>query len=118
MTIPQFFSLGITTTKNRIVKVTYTHPESGEAVTIPYTQNQILWPPFYGVLTPVCLKVTEGLRILHCTSDILGIAEMNGQLEITLYGDRDLAGEIVFEGTNVKSIKSAAIDGRTHKNGS
>jgi len=96
-------------------QVTYTHPGSGEAVTIPYTQNQILWPPFYGILTPVGLKVNEGLRILHCTSDILGMEEIDGQLKINLYGNRDLAGEIVFEGTNVKSIKSAAIDGKRIK---
>ena len=89
--------------------VTYTHPESGEAITIPYAQDEMLWPALYGVLTPVCLDVAEGLKILHSTSDILGVAEMNGQLEITLHGDRDLAGEIVFEGANVYRIKSATI---------
>ena len=92
-------------------KVSYTHPESGEVITIPYAQDEILWPALYGVLTPVCLEVSEGLKILHSTSDILGVTEMNGQLEITLYGDRDLAGEIVFEGANVNRIKSATLDG-------
>ena len=92
-------------------KVRYTHPESGETIVIPYSQQEILWPALYGVLTPVCLEISEGLKILHSTSDILRIAENNGQLEITLYGDRDLAGEIVFEGLKVREIKSATISG-------
>jgi beta-galactosidase len=91
-------------------KVTYTHPQNGETVTIPYSQDEMIWPALYGVLTPVCLEVTDGLKILHSTSDILGIEEKNDQLEITLYGDRDLAGEIVFEGANSKKIKSATMD--------
>jgi beta-galactosidase len=91
-------------------KATYTHPETGAAVTIPYSKDEMVWPPLYAVLTPVCLEVTKGLlKILHCTSDILGIAEKDGHLEITLYGDRDLYGEIVFEGTNIRKIKSATI---------
>lgn len=96
-------------------KVTYTHPENGEPVAIPYLQDEILWPALYGVLTPVCLEVSEGLKILHSTSDILEIAAMDGRLEISLYGNRDLAGEIVFEGKNVNSIKSATIEGETIK---
>lgn len=96
--------------EEQIGKVTYTHPESGEAVTIPYSQDEMLWPALYGILTPVCMEISDGLKILHSTSDILGVEEINGQLEITLYGDRDLAGEIVFEGVNVKKIKSATLD--------
>ena len=91
-------------------KVTYTHPESGEAVAIPYANDGMLWPALYGVLTPVCLGVSDGLKILHSTSDILGVEEIHGQLEIALYGDRDLAGEIVFEGANVNRIKSATLN--------
>jgi hypothetical protein len=60
-------------------------------------------------LTPVCLEVSDGLNILHTTSDILHVSEIDGQLEITLYGDRDLVGEMVFEGKNVRKIKSATI---------
>jgi beta-galactosidase len=94
-------------------KVTYTHPESGELIKIPYTQDSMLWPALYGVLTPVCLPVADGIKILHCTSDILAINENNGQLQITLYGDRDLSGEIIFEGTNAHRIQSATIQGDT-----
>jgi beta-galactosidase len=96
-------------------KVTYTHPGSGEAVTVPYSQDDMLWPALYAVLTPVCLEVSAGLKILHSTSDILGVAAIDGQLEITLYGDRDLAGEIVFEGPDVIRIESAEIEGEVVK---
>jgi len=90
--------------------VTYTHPETGEPVTLPYSNDEILWPALYGILTPVCLEVADGLKILHSTSDILGVAENEGHLEITICGDRDMAGEIVFEGTNVMKISAATID--------
>ena len=96
-------------------KVTYTHPESGEVVSIPYFQDEMLWPALYGVLTPVCLEISDGLKILYSTSDILSVEEINGQLAITMYGDRDLAGEIVFEGENVNKIKFAAIGGKAVK---
>jgi len=96
-----------------IGRITYTHPENGELITIPYSQNEMLWPPLYGVLIPVCKEVYEGLKILHSTSDILGVEKLNGQLKITLHGDRDLAGEIVFEGNNVNKISSSTIDGKS-----
>ena len=96
-------------------KVAYTHPETGETVTIPYTQDEMLWPALYGILTPVCLKVADGMKILHSTADILRVAEMEDQLEITLYGDRDLSGEIVFEGNNAGGIKSATLSGKPVK---
>jgi hypothetical protein len=96
-------------------KVTYTHPESSEPITIPYSQDEMKWPALYGVLTPVCLEVSDGLKILHSTSDILGVEEKYDQLEITLYGDRDLAGEIVFEGANISTIKSATMNSETIK---
>jgi beta-galactosidase len=96
-------------------KVSYTHPETGEKVTIPYSQDEMLWPALYGILTPVCMEVGDGLKILHSTSDILGVAEIDGQLEITLYGNRDLAGETVFEGMNAGRIKSATLYGESVK---
>jgi beta-galactosidase len=92
-------------------RVTYTHPESGEAINVPYAQDGMIWPALYGVLTPVCMEISDGIRILHSTSDILEVAGNKGQLEITLHGDRDLAGEIVFEGTRVDKIKSATMYG-------
>ncbi|MHC1707840.1 MAG: beta-galactosidase [Bacteroidales bacterium] len=93
-------------------RVSYTHPESGEALTIPYTGEEISWPPLYGVITAVCLEIAEGIKILHCTSDVLGIETKAEHIEITLFGDRDLAGEIVFEGENIQKIKSSVISGK------
>jgi beta-galactosidase len=92
-------------------KVTYTHPETGEDVTIPLSGDGIIWPALYGVLTPVCMGIAEGLNILHSTSDILGYDLSGNNLRITLYGDRDLAGEIVFEGRRREAIQSAEING-------
>jgi beta-galactosidase len=91
-------------------KISYTHPGNGEVISIPYTNSEMLWPPLYGVLTPVCLEISEGISILHSTSDILSIRKINSLIEIILSGDRDLFGEIVFEGENVKSITAASID--------
>ncbi len=91
--------------------VTYTHPENGETVSIPYSKCETSWPPLYGILSPVCLYVAEGIAILHATSDILKISEDKKRFEIILFGDRDLAGEIVFESENSKKIKSVQIDG-------
>lgn len=93
------------------ITIPYTHPESSEAITIPYIQEEMVWPPLYGVLTPLCLQVSGGLKILHSTSDLLGIEFSDGCLKITLSGDRDLAGEIVFEGEDAQNLKSAALDG-------
>jgi hypothetical protein len=73
----------------------------------------MLLPPIYGILSPVCLEVSDGLKILHSTSDILNIDDANGQLQLTLYGDRDLVGEIVFEGSGIKKISTATLEGNT-----
>ena len=94
-------------------KISYTHPGTGETVNLPFSQDEMLWPPLYAILTPLCLEVSDGLTIMHSTSDILDISGTEGQFEIVLYGDRDLAGEIVFEGRNVTRIRSASISGET-----
>ena len=99
--------------EEHIGRVTYTHPESGESIPMPYTQSEMLMPSIYGILTPVCLVISEGLKILHSTSDILNIQKNNGQIGITLYGDRDLLGEIVFEGSGIKNMGPATLQGNT-----
>ncbi|MFN2313834.1 MAG: beta-galactosidase [Bacteroidales bacterium] len=93
--------------------VTYTHPKSGEAVNMPLSGKEITWPALYSVLTPLCMEIPKGLHILHSTSDILGHEMKDGELCITLCGDRDLEGETVFEGHSTVNIRSADIDG-TH----
>jgi len=92
-------------------RITYTHPETREPMHIPYASQEITWPALYAVLSPICLEVAHGLKILHSTSDLLDISASSTQLTITLYGDRDVAGEIVFEGAKIAAIKSATLSG-------
>ncbi len=44
----------------------------------PVSSMKCSWPELYAILTPVCMEVSRGLKILHCTSDILGVAENDG----------------------------------------
>jgi len=98
--------------EERSGSVTYTHPKSGEAVHLPLSGKAVTWPALYSVLTPVCLKISKGLKILHSTSDILGLEMKDGELHLTLCGDRDLQGETIFEGQSAVNIRSADIGGR------
>jgi beta-galactosidase len=94
-------------------RVTYTHPETGEDISVPWSRNEMLLPPLYAILTPVCMEVSPGLKILHSTSDLLGFEEKDGHLMLNLFGDRDLEGEIIFEGVRAGKIISATIAGKT-----
>jgi hypothetical protein len=59
------------------------------------------------------MEVSPGLKILHSTSDLLGFEEKDGHLMLNLFGDRDLEGEIIFEGVRAGKIISATIAGKT-----
>ncbi len=59
------------------------------------------------------MKYQRVYPILHSTSDILGIVKNDKGIQITIYGDRDLEGEIVLEGRNTDKIKSAELDGNS-----
>jgi beta-galactosidase len=96
-------------------KITYTHPGTNESISIPYSQEEFRWPPVYGVLTPICLDIAEGIKILHTTSDILDIIKSKDQIEITLFGDRDLNGELILEGTNISGVKSVTVNNKMIK---
>lgn len=96
-------------------KITYTHPSLGEKITLPFAQSTMLFPPLYGILTPLCIEIANGIRILHSTSDILDIQKNDKYIECKLYGDRDLLGEMVFEGEKVNEIESVMIDGNLVK---
>ncbi|HBH47586.1 MAG TPA: hypothetical protein DDX98_03050 [Bacteroidales bacterium] len=106
--------------EDHMCQLHYTHPDNGETISIPYLSEEILMPALYSILTPICMQVDVGLKILHSTSDILNINTEDKQLQITLFGNRDLPGEIVFEGESTKKISSASVDGEptiiTHKN--
>lgn len=92
-------------------RVTYKHPVTGDDISIPYTRESAIWPALYGSLSPICLSIGKGISIMHCISDILEISESEDEFTIRLVGDRDLIGEIVFEGENVGRIRSASVDG-------
>jgi beta-galactosidase len=93
--------------------VSYTHPGTGEMISIPYLGSELTWPALYGVLTPLCMEIADGIRILHCTSDILDISFQDDRIEMALFGDRDLLGEIVLEGENAEQVRTASIDGKS-----
>lgn len=97
--------------EDQVGNVTYTHPVNGEAISIPYSNEKLIWPSLYAMLTPICLEISEGLKILHTTSDLLAIEKRDDLITLTLQGDRDLEGELVFEGDNVHTIVSALVDG-------
>jgi beta-galactosidase len=71
--------------EEQLGKITYTHPGSGEGINIPYSADEIVWPALYSVLTPICLKISKGLSILHSTSDILGITENDEEIQIGIW---------------------------------
>jgi len=89
--------------------ITYTHPTSGETMTIPFLGKEFNWPALYAILTPIGQEISPGIRILHCTSDILGVTRTHKSVTLTLFGHRDLAGELVLEGERVTMIGSALL---------
>jgi hypothetical protein len=89
-------------------EISYTHPDTGEIIQIPYFGGSMMMPALYGILTPLNLKIIKELAILHSTSDILEIDINDGQIDITLSGDRDLNGEMVIE-LNDKSKKISIL---------
>jgi len=90
--------------------VRYTHPETNEQISLPYSGRDILWPPTYALLSPICLSIDEKLSILHTTSDIQRVNANGEAIDIFVVGDRDLAGEMVLEGKRVNGIKSVQIN--------
>jgi beta-galactosidase len=91
-------------------KLSYIHPESGEQIQLPYLAEAIAWPALHAMLTPVCMPIAEGLKMLHTTSDLLSVTVKTNKVELAIYGDRDLPGELVMEGKRLDRIKSATIN--------
>lgn len=91
--------------------VTYTHPSTGESVSLPMAGGQLLWPPLKAILTPVCLQLADGVTLLHSTSDLLGLGNEGNEIILTLSGDRDLPGETVLEGPETGRISRVEISG-------
>ncbi len=89
----------------------YTHPQTGEAISIPYNGSAIVWPAMYALLSPIAMNLIEGLYLLHTTSDLLNLKIDSENIELQLVGDRDLKGELVFEGIRCQNIKRASLNG-------
>lgn len=86
----------------------YTHPATGEEITLPVSGGTLNWPGLYSIVSPVCLELAPGLRLLHCTSDIVGLTVDDHSIELRLYGHRDLQGELVLEGPACARIHSVS----------
>jgi hypothetical protein len=91
--------------------VTYTHPATGESVSLPLGGGGIMWPPLRSILTPLCMQLAEGVTMLHSTSDLLACRMDGNEIILTLSGDRDLPGEVVLEGPETGRINRAEISG-------
>ena len=92
--------------------VNYTHPATGESVSLPLSGGEILWPPLRAILTPLCIQLAEGVTMLHTTSDLLSVRKEGSEIILTLSGDRDLPGEIVLEGPGTVRLSVEETSGR------
>jgi beta-galactosidase len=98
--------------EDRYGRVSYKHPLTAEIIRIPYAAETHLWPALYGMLSPIRLELIDGLMLLHTTSDLLGFDVHKDRIELRLFGDRDLSGELVLEGRNTTNVRSVLIWGR------
>ena len=46
----------------------------------------MLWPALYGVLTPVCMEVSDGLKILHSTLIFSALQKLMNSLKLPFTG--------------------------------
>ncbi len=97
--------------EEQLARVNYTHPSGKGILSIPYLRNEMLWPALYAVLSPTGLQLAPGIQLLHCTSDLLNVVSDSEKIELTLFGDRDLLGEILLEGENISRIQWADTQG-------
>jgi len=86
--------------------ITYTHPATGEMIKMPISAEKLEMPNLYAILSPIGLKLSENLQLLHTTSDVLNIEKSENEWSIQLFGHRDLLGELVLEGAGIQDISS------------
>ncbi|MFW5725267.1 MAG: beta-galactosidase [Bacteroidota bacterium] len=98
--------------EQQFAALSYTHPAKGERVNFPLSGKEMLYPPLYAIVTPVCLQLQKELLLLHTTSDILDVTADYGSVHFSLCGDRDLTGELVLEGNGCEDVRSVTIDGK------
>lgn len=92
-------------------RIHYTHPATGQEINLPLAAETTVWPALHGLLIPVAMPISPGLKLLHTTSDILDIRMNNKSAEIILYGHRDMAGEIAFEEESAGIIREVTLNG-------
>lgn len=95
--------------ENHIGNVTYRHPKTNELIKIPYQNNSMEFPATYGILSPLNVNIGSDINLLHTTSDLLQIIIDNYTVELHLFGNRDLQGEMLLEGA-IENIKKITID--------
>ncbi|OED34755.1 hypothetical protein AB834_06120 [PVC group bacterium (ex Bugula neritina AB1)] len=94
-----------------VSSITYTHPKTNEELQLPLALESITIPQTYAFLTPIYKEVQKDFFILHTTSDILKIESSSDDIVIRLKGERDLQGEIVFEGSQVREFANVSLNG-------
>lgn len=97
--------------ESHLGNITYKHPNTNEVIHIPYEKPATEFPALYGVLTPLAFKLNSDLNILHTTSDLLQVSEVPNGFELQVFGNRDLWGEMVLEGTAVTHVKKMFFNG-------
>lgn len=97
--------------EDHYASVQYTHPASGEQISLPYHGGTALWPGMYSVLTPLMYPIGNEIFILHTTSDLLEVKPTDNGIQLIMCGDRDLQGEIVFEGDGLENLIEVEVQG-------
>jgi len=90
--------------------VYYKHPGTGEQVKLPLGKGAMEMPGLYAFLSPVGLKLSDGLQLLHTTSDLLGVEKTDWGWTLQLNGHRDLLGELALEGSGIEKITGFFLD--------
>ena len=98
-------------TDNLSGRIHFTHPANGELITLPYGNSPMEWPALSGLLTPVNVPLSEGIRLLYCTSDLLSVETEPGKICLILSARKDMPGELAIEGAAISGIYSMDVNG-------
>ncbi len=98
--------------ENQQGKIAYKHPYTNEKINIPIIEGDLDVPPLYGIISPIFKEIGNNIRLLHTTSDILGIKLTKHDITLNIMGDPYLLGELVLEGKGIKTIISVEISGK------
>jgi hypothetical protein len=62
------------------------------------------------VVSPINLRLTEGLHLLHTTSDLRDIQVQGNRIRIVLNGHPASQGEMAFSGPRAKDLMRVSLD--------